>query len=186
MSGLNPPNNTRRAVVGVLVFFTGIQHGFSDTADFASSDTVTLRAERAWESDEADVMYFDGKFEIRAPDWYLTGDSAVVYGALDNPDRVVVEGLPAKLAFIRTGEEQTGEDGGVSSPGKRIDGTAAFIEYFRIGDKLTMRGAASMVSKNSTLVSESIEYDIDTERYSASGEGGINVLLQPGTDQKSE
>jgi lipopolysaccharide export system protein LptA len=42
-----------------------------------------------------------------------------------------------------------------------------------------MRGAASLVRKDSTLVSDVIEYDVDTDRYSASGEGGINVQFSP-------
>jgi hypothetical protein len=45
-----------------------------------------------------------------------------------------------------------------------------------------MRGAASLVRKDSRLVSELIEYDVDTDRYSASGEGGINIQFSTDDD----
>ena len=163
--------NTRRAAFFLLTCFWSIQPGFADKLDFSSDDTVTVTAERAWEADEANVVHFSGKFELRAPDWSLVGDTAVVYGKLDNPDRVVVEGKPARISFLRDDQEGTG----ATDPQERVDGTAFVVEYLRASDKLKMRGAASLVRKDSTLVSEVIEYDVNTDRYSASGEGGINV-----------
>lgn len=164
-----------RAALCLLSFFFGIQPGLTDSFDFNSDDIVTITAERAWEDDEAGVIHFSGLFELRAPDWYLFGDSAVVYGKLDNPDRVVVEGKPAKISFLRNTEDNTD----ISASQERVDGTAFFVEYFRATDKLIMRGAASLTRKDSTLVSEGIEYDVDTDHYSAGGEGGINVQYRP-------
>lgn len=69
----------------------------------------------------------------------------------------------------------TGGNEKLDDPEERVDGSAASLEYFRATDKLTMRGAASLTRKDSTLVSEIIEYDADADRYSASGEGGINL-----------
>ena len=169
---------TRLAVFCLPVLCSGIQPAFSGPLDFTSNDTVTVTAERAWEADEADVIHFSGQFELRAPDWSLFGDSAVVYGKLDNPDRVIVEGKPARIAFLRDVE---GKDGSADSV-ERIDGTANFVEYFRATDKLLMRGSANLTRKDSTLVSEIIEYDVDADRYSASGEGGINVQYNPEDD----
>ena len=170
--------NTRRAAFFLLSCFWNIQPGFADKLDFSSDDTVTVTAERAWEADEVNVVHFSGKFELRAPDWSLVGDTAVVYGKLDNPDRVVVEGKPARISFLRDDEE----DAGASDPQERVDGTAFVVEYFRANDKLKMRGAASLVRKDSRLVSELIEYDVDTDRYSASGEGGINIQFSTDDD----
>jgi hypothetical protein len=45
-----------------------------------------------------------------------------------------------------------------------------------------MRGDANLVRKDSTLVSELIEYDVDTDRYSAGGEGGINIQFTTDDD----
>jgi len=163
----------RLAVFCLPTFFCGIEPGFAGSLDFSSGDVVTVSAERAWEADEADVIHFSGHFELRAPDWCLFGDTAVVYGNLDNPDRVVVEGKPARISFLRDAEESAGG----TAARERVDGSASFVEYFRATDKLLMRGEANLTRKQSTLVSEVIEYDVDANRYSAGGEGGINILL---------
>jgi len=144
--------------------------GFAGSLDFSSDDTVTVTADRAWEDDTPDVIHFSGKFMLRGPDWLLSGDSAVVYGKLDDPERVVVEGNPAVVAFLR--DEK---DSGIPPTRQRVDGTALFVEYFRSRDKLIMRGNASLVHEDTTLVGDSIEYDVDADRYSAGGEGGIQL-----------
>ena len=163
-------------VLCLLIFLSGPRGGLAGPLDFSSNDTVTVTAERAWEADEDDVIHFSGRFELHAPDWSLFGDSAVVYGKLDDPERVVVEGSPARIAFLRAA--QSDDD---AEP-ERGDGEAAYVEYFRSTDRLIMRGAASLVRKDSTLVSEVIEYDVEVDRYSASGEGGIQVQFSPEDD----
>lgn len=152
-----------------------IQPGYAEPIEFSSDDTVTITAERAWEADEADVIHFSGQFELRAPDWSLSGDSAEVHGKLDDPDKVVVEGNPATVSFLRNAEENEQP----ANPEDRVDGSAFRVEYYRATDKLKMRGTASLKRKDSTLVSEVIEYDVDTDRYSAGGQGGINIQFNP-------
>lgn len=175
MSTYGIAKGTRLAVFCAPFFFLSIQPGLADSLSFNSDDTVTVTAERAWEADEADVIHFSGQFEMRASDWSLLGDTAVVYGKLDNPDRVVVEGKPARISFLRDSDDDAGTD----DPAERVDGAALFVEYFRATDKLFMRGGASLIRKDSTLVSDVVEYNIGADRYSASGEGGINVQFNP-------
>jgi len=164
------PQNVSRFTLCLLAFFCGLKAGLADPLDFNSDDTVTVTAERAWEADEPDVVHFSGRFELRAPDWCLFGDTAVVYGNLDDPDRVVVTGKPARISFLRDPEEDSTAD-----EEERVDGTASRVEYFRATDKLLMHGRATLTRKDSTLASEQIEYDVETDRFSAGGEGGINV-----------
>jgi lipopolysaccharide transport protein LptA len=157
-----------------------IHSGFAVSLDFSSDDTVVVTAGKAWEADAADVIHFSGQFEMRAPDWSLAGESATVYGKLDNPDKVIVKGNPARISFLREPEE-----GGTSSDAdleEQVDGSATVVEYFRATDKLIMRGAASLTRKDSTLASEVIEYDVESDRYSAGGEGGINIRLDTEDD----
>ena len=165
------PTGGRSAFL-LLMFLVGMQPGLADSLGFNSDDTITITAERGWEGDEADVLHFSGKFELHAPDWSMAGDTAVVYGKLDNPDRVVLEGSPARISFLRKEEDD-------SDAQEQVDGAANFIEYFRATDKLIMRGTASLVRKDSNLASQLIEYDVDTDRYSASGAGGINIQFNP-------
>jgi lipopolysaccharide transport protein LptA len=178
MSGIRLIENMRPATSCILAIYLLIHPGIAGSLDFSSDDTVTVTAKNAWEAEEADVIHFSGQFELRAPDWSLAGETATVYGKLDNPDKVVVEGNPAKISFLRTGEEAGTND----NPEERIEGTASTVEYFRATNKLIMRGAASLTRKDSTLVSEIIEYDVDADRYSAGGEGGINVQFNPDDD----
>jgi lipopolysaccharide export system protein LptA len=42
-----------------------------------------------------------------------------------------------------------------------------------------MHGQAILTREDNRLSSEIIEYDIDEDSYSASGEGGINVQFSP-------
>lgn len=160
------------------MFLSGAQKGWAGPLDFSSDDTVTITAERAWEADEPEVIHFSGDFELHAPDWSMSGDTAVVYGKLDDPDRVIVEGNPATVSFLR--ESEDGASDGES--GERVDGEASIVEYFRATDKLIMRGSSRLVREDSNLTSEIIEYDVETDRYSAGGEGGINIEYTPDDD----
>lgn len=161
-----------------LMFLVGMQPGFADSPGFSSDDTITITAERGWEGDEANVIHFSGNFELHAPDWSMAGDTAVVYGKLDNPDRVVVRGSPARISFLRS-EVENPDD---ADEQERVNGAANFVEYHRATDKLTMRGAANLIRKESTLTSQIIEYDVETDRYSAGGEGGIDIQYNPEDD----
>ena len=175
MPGYLIAKNALRAILLVLICLGGAQRGFAGPLDFSSDDTVTVSAEKAWEDDQVNVIHFSGKFELRAPDWLLAGDAATVYGKLDNPDRVVVSGGPAKISFLRA-EDNNSQD---AAKDERIDGTAHVIEYFRASDRVKMRGAATLLREDSTLASEVIEYDVGADRYSAGGEGGINAQFRP-------
>ncbi|RLA46813.1 MAG: hypothetical protein DRQ97_07065 [Gammaproteobacteria bacterium] len=166
----------RRCVVRLLLtVFLSVQTGFADVLDLSSDDTVTITAQRAWEDSEADITHFSGRFELRAPDWHVSADSAVVYGKLDDPDSLVVEGKPAKIFIFRDTEQSA--DSSDSKP--NVEGVASKIEYLRTTNKLKMRGAAVLRREDNTLASEIIEYDIDEDSYSASGEGGINIQFSP-------
>jgi lipopolysaccharide transport protein LptA len=160
------------------LFLSGLQAAWAGPLDFSSDDTVTITAERAWEAEQPDVIHFSGNFELHAPDWSMSGDTAVVYGKLDDPDRVVVEGNPATVSFLRDSEDDASDDDGE----ERVDGEASFVEYFRSTDKLIMRGSSRLVRQDSNLTSEIIEYDVETDRYSAGGKGGINIEYTPDDD----
>jgi lipopolysaccharide transport protein LptA len=171
------------AVFGLLFALFCVPASLAQGLEFSSDDTVTVSAKRAWEADELDVIHFSGGFVLRAPDWSLEGDSAVVYGKLDDPDKIVVKGKPAKISFLR---QESPEDSAAgrdkTKKEERVDGTASLVEYFRASDSLTMRGNATLTRTDSVLVSESIEYDVEADRYSAGGQGGVNLQFTPDDD----
>ena len=159
----------------LAVLLVGVQAALAGPFDFNPEDTVTITADRAWEAQEPNVIHFSGKFVLHAPDWSMTGDTAVVYGELDDPDRVVVEGKPATVSILRESDAAGGE----TDPGERVKGEANRVEYLRSTDRLIMKGSAWLLREESKLGSERIEYDVDTDRYSAGGEGGINFEYTP-------
>lgn len=151
--------------------------------EFNDDDTVIVVADRAWEAETPDVVHFSGGFVMQAPDWSLAGDEAVVHGKLDNPDRVVVQGTPARISFLR--EEGAVVDSAAlesAATEERIDGSADSVEYYRATDKLRMLGSARLTRDGSTLTGELIEYDVESDRYSAGGAGGINLQIDPEDD----
>jgi lipopolysaccharide transport protein LptA len=168
----------RSSLLALLMSLSGAQSGWAGPLDFSSDDTVTITADRAWEAEEPNVIHFSGSFELHAPDWSMSGDTAVVYGKLDDPDRVIVEGKPATVSFLRESEDDAGD----ADADERVDGEASVVEYFRSTDKLIMKGSSRLVREDSNLTSEIIEYDVDTDRYSAGGEGGINIEYTPEDD----
>ena len=179
MSGHHLSENTRRIACLLLTVFFSIQTGLADILDLSSDDTVTITAQRAWEDSEGDITHFSGRFELRAPDWYVSADTAVVYGKLDDPDRLIVEGKPAKIFILRDTEKSTSASDSNSDSKPNIEGVASTIEYYRTTNTLKMRGLAILTRKDNTLSSEIIEYDIDEDSYSAGGEGGINIQFSP-------
>jgi lipopolysaccharide export system protein LptA len=181
--------------LGLVWLAPGVQ---THALDFNTSDTVSIVADNAWEGDDVDVIHFEGNFELRAPDWYMSSDTATVYGKLDNPDKVVLEGKPAKIYFLRdtnaepgaepaTEKDEQSAQAGLSTTRSEpdlddVEGSALLIEYMRGSNKLKMTGSASLKRKDNQLSSEVIEYDIDADRYSASGDGGINIQVVPSDD----
>lgn len=175
MSGFLLLKNEPPIVFCLLCLIIGSPNGFADALEFSPDDTVTITAERAWEDDEPGVIHFSGQFVLRAPDWYVSSDTAVVYGNLDKPDKLILEGKPAKILLLRGADNSEDSTGSEES----VEGAASIIEYFRATDKLTLRGAASLTRAEDVLNSELIEYDIDADRYTAGGAGGVNIQLNP-------
>ena len=177
MSGHHLSEYSRRAAGLLLAIFLSIQTGVTDILDLSSDDTVTITAQRAWEDVKGGITHFSGGFELRAPDWYVSADSAEVYGKLDDPDKLVVKGKPAKILILREAQDTASNSDSDSEP--NVEGTASTIEYYRATNKLKLHGQAVLTREDNTLSSEIIEYDIDEDSYSASGEGGINVQFSP-------
>ena len=165
-----------RSTILLLMLLVSMQSGPAGSLNFNSDDTIMITAERGWEGDEANIIHFSGNFALQAPDWSMAGDTAVVYGKIDNPDRVVVEGSPARILFLRNDDENADEQ-------DKVEGAANSIEYLRATDKLIMRGNVSLFRQDSELTGQMIEYEVDTDRYSATGESGINFQFNPKEEQ---
>jgi len=130
-------------------------------------DIIELRANSAWEDEAPDVVHFSGRFEMRVRDWVLLSDRATVRGPLEDPEFVEVEGQPARMQLARGTEDQP----------RPITAEALRIVYERDGKHVLLEGAAVMVQGESTLRSNLIEYELETDRLHASGESGVRMSL---------
>ena len=150
----------------------------AELLDFSSDDSVIIKADSAWEDATEDVVHFSGGFTLRAPDWYVSADTAVVYGKLDDPDKVQLNGNPARIFFLRTGSDTDSPTRNDGEPADRTEGTATDIEYLRSTNVVKLSGSATLKRDEDVLVSEKIEYDVDSDRYTASGTGGVNIQIK--------
>lgn len=128
-------------------------------------DVVSIRADTAWEDTEPGVVHFEGRFEMQVRDWLVLADRAVLYGKLDDPDRVVLEGSPARLELSYTLGELT----------QIVQGRASKIMYDREAAQIRLSGDALMGQGDKILHSGEIDYDIRTDRFRTKGETGISI-----------
>ena len=96
-------------------------------------------------------------------DWRLTSSLATVYGSPNKPDKIYLQGSPARFVFFPS--EETGKDS--------IDAAALTVEYLRDANILKLTGDAKLILGDETIQSSFIEYDITTNRYQAGGDTGV-------------
>jgi lipopolysaccharide transport protein LptA len=139
---------------------------------FSSDDTLTIRSPGARMDDEPDVVHFEGGFELRARDWYLSSDHATLYGKLDDPETVVITGSPAQIMVNTISHGQT----------TTINGEAERIVYQRNSNSILMEGNASISRDEHTMSGGEIEYDIEKDHLRAGGDGGVHIEVKPHKD----
>jgi lipopolysaccharide transport protein LptA len=133
----------------------------------SDADLISIRSAEAWEDERPDVVHFAGGFTLDAGSWTLEADKATVYGPLDRPETVVLDGAPARiwLKTERDNRQQT------------ITGEAPSIEYRRVEHAIRLSGGASLSRADSVMTSEVIDYDIESDRFSAGGPEGVQLRV---------
>jgi len=128
-------------------------------------DVIAIRADQAWEDVEPDTVHFNGHFEMYIRDWLVNADRATLLGQLDEPDRLVLYGSPArfKLSHLQGNQPET------------VQAEAAEIIYERATGLIILHGNASLGQGENVLRSSTIEYDIETDRFRAQGETGVQI-----------
>ncbi|MGI9325825.1 MAG: LptA/OstA family protein [Pseudomonadales bacterium] len=133
-------------------------------------DTVVVRANEVWEDAKADVLHFQGRFDMRTREWRILAAQATAYGAVNDPDRITVTGSPAKVWIERT---PTGAESA-----EIIYGEGAELEYVKATERLLMRGDAVLIEQGNRLTSAQIEYDLAADRFKASGQQGVEIVVE--------
>ena len=132
-------------------------------------DTISISAEEASEDVLPGILHLKGNFLMRSTDWHLTSAKATVYGSPNKPDRVFLEGSPARFLVLRS-----------DTPGKEpIEATATVIEYYRDTNSLSLSGGAKLMLGDEVVHSNSVEYDIDANHYQTGGNDGVFIKVVP-------
>ncbi len=136
---------------------------------FSVGDTISIRAENAWEDVAPDTIQFSGNFELKARDWYLSADQATLYGNLDDPETAILTGSPANIQLETVSGDRI----------ETITGVAERIVYQRATNRISLVGGASLSRAGQTMQSEEIEYDIDRDLILAGGSQGVRIRVKP-------
>jgi len=139
----------------------------------SQGDTVIIKAREAWEDEAPDTIHFRGDFQLETHDWTVFADQATLYGKLDDPETVVLTGLPALITIRST----------TSGESREVTGEADRIVYEKEQNSVLMEGGASLSSNDSVLRSEEIEYRIDDDRINAGGDSGIRIRIDQEKNQ---
>ena len=126
-------------------------------------ETISINADEASEDILPGILHFKGHFIMQTHDWRLESAQATVYGNPDKPDKVYLEGSPARFLINRD------TDGGRGT----VEASSPKMEYQRSTSVLKLSGGAVLKLDNEIIQSTVIEYNIDTERYQASGLDGV-------------
>lgn len=133
-------------------------------------DTIVVTADQAWESEEGEVLNFQGNFELTAPDYYLRSDNAEIHGAVEDPDRIVATGNPVTF-WVRYVDSD-----------ERIHGQGDRVEYERKRNLLRLSGNAILRDDNTVMRSSLLEYDTKTKRLVTTGKDGVEIVTQQNRD----
>jgi lipopolysaccharide transport protein LptA len=165
------PRKTRRILILLLATLPAVPGLFAAERlrGFSAGDTITIHSDTAWEDEAPDTVNFKGHFELKAHDWHLSADEAILYGSLDAPDFVTLKGSPAFIQF----EAQTGDQK------EQVTGEAFRIYYRRQSNSIRLKGGASLTRAGQMMQSGEIEYDIGDDSIRAGGGRGVHIRLNP-------
>jgi len=135
-------------------------------------DMIAIRADQAWEDLEPDTVHFDGHFEMRIRDWRATAERALLYGKLDDPERLVLDGAPARFEASYLQGNRT----------EKVLAEAREIIYERKSRLIRLSGDAQILQGDSLLRSSAIEYDIGNGRFRTEGEADVQIKTESGLE----
>lgn len=159
-----------------LVLATAVASGVADAAKLTlpSERPIVVRADFAANDPDNNVTRFQGHFSIEGTDWPTQADTAIVYGPLEDPERVVISGNPAHLWVNRSGID------------RQVEAQAREIEYTRNLEVLRLRGDARVIEGGRrSLESEYFEYDLKTEKVRHGRPVRIRILPAKSEDESN-
>lgn len=153
----------------IVLLAVMIMPGDASSAGDRLVETVSISADEAYEDIQPGILHFNGHFRMRSSDWQLESVQATVYGKPERPDKVYLEGSPARF-LINRGQAE-GQD--------TIEAVAPKMEYQRSTNLLKLSGGAMLKLDGEVIRSSVIEYNISTARYRAEGLDGVMIEVSP-------
>ncbi len=139
----------------------------AEALDVTSGNTqIFIRAEKAWEDEDEDVLYLEGEFHMRTEDWEVRAERAEVHGPVEDPDKIIGYGKPASIR-VTLGDNE-GQGTGYSNR----------IVYMYQTKMLELHDDARMEMKKVTVRSAAIIYDVGNKKLISGGKQGVEFVLQ--------
>ena len=130
-------------------------------------ETISITADQASEDIQPGILHFKGHFSMQTRDWKLESTLATVHGKPDKPDKVYLEGSPARFLIYQD------NPGGLDV----VEATAPQMVYQRSADILRLSGGALLKLDDELVRSNVIEYNLETKRYRAGGADGVLIQV---------
>ncbi len=143
-------------------------------ANAEQDEPIIINADKAWESDEGDVLYFEGNFSMRTSQWHATGDRAEMTGTVDEPSKIVIFGEPARIRKLSLGKIVVAR------------GHGNRLVYLADSNILELHEDAEFTGSKATIASSTIIYDLDNEQLRSTGGDGVKMVVQPSAIKKSK
>lgn len=128
---------------------------------------IVVRADEAHESLDGEVLTVTGALTVRAPDWRLDAASGRIVGALEDPDLIEVEGMPARLEVRRPADTE------------RFEGSSEYIAFRPKREAVALRGDALVVKGAQSIRSGRIDYVLENDTFTAGFGGRVKVVTTP-------
>ncbi len=144
------------------------------TATAEQGEPIVIHADKAWESDEGDVLYFEGNFSMQTSQWHATGDRAEMTGTVDEPGKIIVFGEPARIRKLSLDKIIVAR------------GHGNRLVYHADSNVLELHEDAEFTGSKATIASSTIIYDLDNEQLRSTGGDGVKMVVQPSAIKKSK
>jgi len=165
-------NRNKWLTAGCLLSALASAHSAVLALESDREQPIRIVADEALRDERSGLTIYTGNVEMQQGSLRMHADTVTIYRILEEADKIVGEGAPARL------EQQPDPD---KSP---VEARADVIEYYKDEERVQLTGNAVIEQDGSTVTGEIIEYFIADERVRATGVGGdsprrVEVIIPP-------
>ena len=131
------------------------------------TDTVRVRAQSARQADDGDTFFLAGDFVLESADWQIVADTALIHGALEDPDLIDVDGQPARIRVIRKADRVP------------VLGYGEHLQFNPRADTIDLNGQAKVQRERQSISAATIHYLVDEDTFSTGKGSRVRVVTQP-------